>query len=62
MYHFVYIIFESYRIHYTYLYNIKERDENTMKKKSIFVNCLVAAALLLTSAGTIQPQHFFALF
>lgn len=33
-----------------------------MKKKSIFVNCLVATALLLTSAATIQPLHFFALY
>lgn len=29
-----------------------------MKKKSIFVNCLVATAVL----GTISLQHFFAIY
>lgn len=33
-----------------------------MKKKSNFVNCLVAAAVLLSSAGTISLQHFFAIY
>lgn len=59
MYHFVYILFELNFIVYNYLYNIEERIEKMMKKKSIFANCFIATALL-TSAGTIQLLYLFA--